>query len=305
VDSYFRELFTFTRGEKKGLLILTGIIFLLLLTLLLIPVLFKDSESTRSDWIREMSRLDLKDKDELPALSDSITEIYGVPPERELFEFDPNLASEQNLQALGLTSWQIRIIEKYRNRGGKFRNAQDFGKIYGIGQLQFEALKPYIHIQSNLSASKKDTGKFLHNTGTSGFISESALVEINGCDSITLDKLPGIGKFLAARIVKYRDRLGGFIRLDQLKEVYGLKAETYSGLCPRLRIDTTLVHKLKLNSIVYGELRKHPYITPFQAKSLIKYRELRGNFKEDADLELNNLFSKEDLTKIKPYISLE
>jgi competence protein ComEA len=305
VDSYFRELFTFTKGEKKGLLILTGIIILLLLTLLLIPVLFKESENSRSEWIKEMSRLDLKDKDGLSTLSDSLLEVYGVPPERELFEFDPNLASEQNFKALGLTSWQIRIIEKYRKRGGKFRNAQDFAKIYGIGPIQFEALKPYIHIQSNLSIAKNDTGQFRTKAGTSGFISENAPVEINGCDSTMLDKLPGIGKFLAARIIKYRDRLGGFVRLDQLLEVYGLKAETYSGLYTHLRIDTTLVQKLKLNSIGYGQLRKHPYITPFQARALIKYRELRGNFKAEADLELNNLLSKEELTKIKPYISLE
>jgi hypothetical protein len=121
VDPSFRELFTFTSGEKKGLLILTGIIVLLLLILLLLPFILKEGKGSDSEWIKEMSRLDLKINESTVPISDSIAEEDEVNPGRELFEFDPNLATEQNFKALGLTSWQIKIIEKFRKKGGRFR----------------------------------------------------------------------------------------------------------------------------------------------------------------------------------------
>jgi competence protein ComEA len=110
---------------------------------------------------------------------------------------------------------------------------------------------------------------------------------------------------MAARIIKYRSRLGGFVRLDQLLEVYGIKAGIYSGLLPRLEIDTSLIKRLKINSIEYNELRKHPYLSAFQAKGIIKYRELKGKLKGVEDLEKNNLLTRDELIKIKPYLSFE
>ena len=304
MDPSFRELFTFTSGEKKGLLILTGIIILLLLLFLLLPFILKEGKGSESEWIKEMSRLDLKINESSVPISDSIAEEDEVNPGRELFEFDPNLATEQNFKALGLTSWQIKIIEKYRRRGGRFRTAEDFGKIYSIGRAQFEILEPYIHIQSNLSTEKNDIAKVNYISDKIKNNAGNFMIEINSCDSTELYKLYGIGKILAARIIKYRDRLGGFVRLDQLLEIYGLRAETFSGFLIHLRIDTTLVRKLNLNSVEYIHLRQHPYLTPFQAKSIIKYRELQG-FKRLEDLEKNKILLKEDLEKIRPYLSLE
>jgi competence protein ComEA len=251
-----------------------------------------------------MSSIDLKENEAAPDVSDSFAAEDEKPEGRELFEFDPNQATEQNFQALGLTSWQIKIINNYRKRGGIFRNADDFGKIYGIGKIQFETLKPYIHFQSNPSHEKTDTFKLKLIDKKPMFQTESIQFEINSCDSTELDKLHGIGKLLATRIIKYRDRLGGFVKLDQMLEVYGLKTETFSAFLPHLTIDTTLVHKLKLNSIEYVDLKKHPYLTPFQAKSIIKYRELKGPLKE-TDLVKNNLLKGEELAKIKPYLSFE
>jgi len=304
VDPSFRELFTFTSGEKKGLLILTGIIVLLLLILLLLPFILREGKGSDSEWIKEMSRLDLKINESTVPISDSIAEEDEVNPGRELFEFDPNLATEQNFKALGLTSWQIKIIDKFRKKGGRFRTKEDFGKIYSIGRAQLEILEPYIHIQSNLSTEKNDSARLNYISDKVKNDAGNFMIEINSCDSNDLYKLNGIGKILAARIIKYRDRLGGFVRLDQLLEIYGLRTETFSGLLIHLRIDTTLVRKLKLNSMEYRQLKQHPYLTPFQAKSIIKYRELKG-FKGLEDLEKYKLLMKEDLEKIRPYLSLE
>ena len=52
------------------------------------------------------------------------------------------------------------------------------------------------------------------------------LVELNMADTTTLKKVPGIGPVFANRIVKYRNLLGGFYAVSQLREVYGIDEET-------------------------------------------------------------------------------
>jgi len=132
VDPYFKELFTFTSGEKKGLFILSVVVFLLLSTLILLPFFQNQNAAPTSDWIKEMSGLDLTYVSDTSTVSDSLKGEEGMPPKPELFEFDPNLATGEMFHALGLASWQIQIIERYRIKGGKFRNAEDFASFNSI-----------------------------------------------------------------------------------------------------------------------------------------------------------------------------
>ncbi len=251
-----------------------------------------------------MSQLNIPGKSGNTEITDSLKDETGLPPERELFDFDPNLASVENFHSLGLASWQIKIIETYRNKGGKFKNADDFGKIYGIGLMQFQDLKPYIHILNVPKPANTDS-TFLHFAlKPKKPVNENPIIELNSCDSFQLDKLPWIGKSMAARIIKYRDRLGGFSHAEQLMEVYGFRPESYEKVISRLKIDSLLIHKLKLNQIEYADLKKHPYLTPYQAKSIIKYREIK-KFTSPEELDKNKLLSKESLLKLKPYLSFE
>jgi competence protein ComEA len=304
LDPGIRELFTFTSGEKKGLLVLTGIIILLLLIYLLLPVIVKDNSTDQSEWMQRMSQIDIKATDTIFAQADSDKTEDEVSPVRELFEFDPNTAEKATFRELGLLNWQIKIIDKYRKKGGVFRNAEDFGKIYGIGKIQYETLSPFIHIKSTTKDLGIDSNLTIPFNKKRTYLNDTFLIEINSCDSTELGKIHGIGKSTAVRIVKYRARMGGFARLDQLLEVYGISFENYSKLVSRLKIDTTRIRKLNLNSIDYYELKSHPYLTPFQAKSILKYRELRGHLGA-GDLMKNNLLSKEELAKIRPYLSFE
>jgi competence protein ComEA len=109
---------------------------------------------------------------------------------------------------------------------------------------------------------------------------------------------------MAARIIRYRDRLGGFVRVNQLMEVYGLEENVYTSISSRIRVDSTRIIKIKLNEIDYDALRKHPYLNAYQAKNLIKYRTAR-KIRNSDELEKNNLIPKEVLRKIEAYLSLE
>jgi len=83
-------------------------------------------------------------------------------------------------------------------------------------------------------------------------------LELNSCDTSDLARLPGIGKVLSSRIIKYRNLLGGYVSREQLLEVYGLSRETYDIIRDKVKADSTLAEKIDINSCDYKRLSKLP-----------------------------------------------
>jgi DNA uptake protein ComE-like DNA-binding protein len=115
--------------------------------------------------------------------------------------------------------------------------------------------------------------------------------------------LPGLGDYSAAKIIAYRERLGGFLSLDQLLEIQGLKPETLEKVLPYLTLEQT-VKRISINSVPYEKLKQHPYLTWNQANSIIKMRKQRGQFKDVEELKESVLIDDETYKKLLPYVSL-
>jgi len=131
-----------------------------------------------------------------------------------------------------------------------------------------------------------------------------AVLDINEADSLDLEKLPAIGEKLSSRIVRYRDRLGGFMHLLQLKEVYGLSDSTYQIILPLLKIAKDFKPKLiDINKVEYTDLRKHPYTNNSFIKLVLAYRKVHGNFSDRLALEKVEQMDKSVLDKLAPYLS--
>jgi DNA uptake protein ComE-like DNA-binding protein len=127
-------------------------------------------------------------------------------------------------------------------------------------------------------------------------------VDLNRCDTSELIALPGIGSVLSVRIIKYRNLLGGFSRVEQLKEVYGLSGETYELIRERCFADTAAVRRVPVNSSEYKELCRIPYLEKYEVSAILKYRELKGRIGAVSDLTENNILTKEKADKVGPYM---
>lgn len=130
---------------------------------------------------------------------------------------------------------------------------------------------------------------------------QTVKIELNSSDSASLDQLPGIGPVLANRIIKYRSMLGGFYSMDQLAEVYGLKTETIDKIKRYITIDTLLIERLNLNTAEFKKINAHPYITYEQTKAICRYR-THNNLLSISQLEKLQIFSSDELRKVKPYL---
>ncbi len=126
-------------------------------------------------------------------------------------------------------------------------------------------------------------------------------IDINRADSAQLLPLPGIGPVFAGRIIKYRDLLGGFVSLDQLEEVYGMPAETIQRIRNQMYIDSSVIHKICIDSATFGELLRHPYLEYEEVKALVEYREFKGDIISSDELRINQILPDSTLSKIDGY----
>lgn len=221
-----------------------------------------------------------------------------------LQQFDPNTADSVLLRRLGLPAFVARNVLRYRAKGGVFRNAESFARIYGITDSQFVALKPYIRISSDFMPVR-DT--FHIEKYGEEFpplplkYPEGTVISLNEADTSQLKRVPGIGSGLARMIVTYRDRLGGFSRVEQLQEIPHLGMEVNRWF----RIEGGPYRKLLVNRDGLDRLRNHPYMDFYKAKAILEYRRKRGMIKNRSQIAIFEEFSEEDILRLSPYFSFE
>ncbi len=132
-----------------------------------------------------------------------------------------------------------------------------------------------------------------------------ASISLNETDTAEWKKVPGIGSAFAARIIKYGNMLGGYISIDQLKEVYGVTDELFDDIVPFIREDdigTGHCVKLNINQLEFKEILAHPYINYEQTKAIVNLRKRTGNITSTNQLAMLDEFTSEDIERITPYI---
>ncbi len=258
---------------------------------------------------------------------------YAVPSQAvERFPFDPNTADSTQLLRLGLQPWQVRNIYKYRAHGGIYRKKEDFAQLYGLTVKQYRELEPYIRISKDyLPASTLvdhgDGSSGDHGDGSDDPISkgngitqfatphshrenrprdlqypvkigENEHIALNTADTTELRRVPGIGPYYAKEIIRRGKWLGGYVSVDQLDEIenFPQEAKKYfviQGASPK---------KLNVNRLSLQDLRKHPYINYYMAKTIVDYRRLHGPIKSLEDLRLSKDFPPEVIKRLTPYV---
>ncbi len=124
-------------------------------------------------------------------------------------------------------------------------------------------------------------------------------LDLNGVDSMELVKLPGIGPATALKIIRYRERLGGYSDITQLAEIEGLPDSLMKWF---IITDTIPLTKILVNRATLAELRRHPYIDFYQARAIVEFRDERGAIKSPEQLSFLEEFTAQDLVKLNPYL---
>lgn len=134
---------------------------------------------------------------------------------------------------------------------------------------------------------------------------ENYMIEINEATKEELIKLRGIGDVLSTRMIKYRDKLGGFYDIQQVSEVYGISDSLFLALQKHMKVTSQRVKKIHLNQAELNQLKGHPYISWKLANQIINYREKVKPF--DSVEETRKLYAINDsiYNKLLPYLTID
>ncbi len=215
-------------------------------------------------------------------------------PELKPFDFNPNTISKDELLKMNVSYAIINTLDKYRNKGGQFKTKKDLKKIYTMTDSIYQILQPFIQLPESVAKSTFTKPKS---------ISTISFYDINTATAEELQGLKGIGPVLSKRIIKFRDKLGGFHSIDQIKSTYGLEDSVYQNILPFLQLSKTIT-EININKADFNELNSHPYISFQLAKVIINYRDQHGQFTDVNELQNIKILSAEKFKEIEPYLSV-
>lgn len=229
----------------------------------------------------------------------------------EFFYFDPNTIDSVEMSRLGFSIWQIRNNMKYRRKGGRWRSADHFSRLYGLSVADYKRLKPYIRINhadivrtaspsrqisSEVPRVKVERPQYAKVEKFTSLV----ILDLNTVDTTTLKKIPGIGSYYARKIVEYRKALGGFISVQQVAEVSGISPDIVQWFKVG---DKKQIHKLSLSKMTFRELVRHPYLSYEQVKAIFEVRRKTGFVNGWQSLLLYDCFTLADVQRLSPYVS--
>ncbi len=230
----WKEYFTFSKKERNAVLILIFILAVILALPLFVPakkMQLSIDENLQQQLDRYLQQHPQQNNyyDSVPS-SDSVNKTTASV---KLFRFDPNTLDEQGFKRLGLNDKITHTIINYRNKGGYFKSPQDIKKIYGLSSADAERLIPYIKIVSAknnvyVNNEKQPVSKAPPSNNN------YHTININTATADEWKTLPGIGDVISNRIVKFRNSMGGFKSIDDVKKTYGLSDSTFNLIRPYL-----------------------------------------------------------------------
>jgi len=225
----------------------------------------------------------------------------------ELFKFNPNRLDSAGWIKLGLSPKQVASVLNYRRAIGGFYNPQSLLKAYAVDSTMLSRWNEFIEWDSPVQPKNDAPINFNVESPEREWKAVPKTlqsIELNSADSASLLIVRGIGPITAQRIIKYRNLIGGFQDLGQLKEVYGFREENRTMALEQLTLDPSLAKKICINQSDEEELSNHPYIRHSIARVIIAYRNQHGEFKRINQLLDVGVISDSLYTKIKPYVDL-
>lgn len=292
-----RDYFYFSKRERNALilvLLITGGFYSW-------PYFYtvkRDPPLTDVELLAVVKQLQEDDRGRDNHSSSATSSSFAINEPVKMFVFDPNTLDEDGFVRLGLPPRTARTIINYRNKGGRFRKPDDLRKIYTLRPEDADRLVPYVQIAGMQQ-------------GPNGYSSQrnearpSLRIDLNTADATTLERLPGIGKVLSERIVRYREALGGFYSVQQLKEVSGINEQLFEQIHPQLILQSGKHQQWSLAKITKEQLSQHPYCSKATAEAIIRFRQAKGVIRSVEELKTITEVSPEILARLLPYLKTD
>ena len=278
IQTYFK----FTKEQR------TGIFFLFLIIVVLqLVYFFVDFSSVIKKYPEKQKWLSLQS--EMDSLK---MDVKNSKP--KIYLFNPNFISDYKGYKLGMSVQEIDRLLAFRKENKYVNSAKEFQNVTKVSDSILNVMAPYFKFPDWVNNKKQNT-KFKEYTSyqNQAFAKKEKIVfiDINEATKEDLVKIYGIGDAISSRILKQKELLGGFVSMEQMKEVWGLSPEVIENLNTHFKVlALPRFKKIEINNASLKELSQFHYFRYSLAKEIVTYRSMNGNIK-----------NIEDLTKIKGF----
>jgi len=288
--------FSFSKQERSG-------IFFLLLIIVTLQVVFYVMNYAFSPMEGKVV-IDKETQAKFDALKQKSQEKDSI----RIFPFNPNFISDYKGYTLGMSLEEINRLHAFRAQHEFVNNADEFQKVTLVSDSLLQVISPYFKFPewtNNKSTNHKRTSTLRNQKDLITENDKFQVYDLNNATAEDLKTVNGIGDKLSARIVKFRDRLGGFLLDDQLNDVYGLEPEVVVRTLEKFQVlSRPSIKKININSATVDEIAKLIYIRYNVATNIVEYREINGSISSFNELTKIVDFPVDKIHRIELYLSL-
>lgn len=286
----FRSHFVFSKGQQNGIFLLVGIIVVLQLVYFFSPFTSEESQNFKEEkLVRELQR----EVDSLKAVAASMKDSVNMAP------FNPNFISDYKGYVLGMSVEEIDRLHAHREKELWVNSSEEFQQVTGVSDSLLQKIAPLFKFPQWRQTSPERSGS------KKSFSGAVVKQDLNTTSAEELQKINGIGEKLSARIVKYRESVGGFRDGRQVQDVYGLSPEVVERLLQRFEVKGGAPQKWDLNQIEVIPLSELPYFSYELARKVVSYRQKNGEFRSFEELANIPGFPTEKIDRIKLYLAID
>lgn len=270
--------FIFSREQRKGIFVLFGIIIFLQMLYFFgnFSVLAKEFPE-KQKWLALQSQIDsIKlEKKEAP----------------RMYLFNPNFITDYKGYKLGMSVQEIDRLFAFRKENKYVNSSKEFQNVTQVSDSLLNAIAPFFKFPDWVNNKKQFKGYKKYPNKAFDKKERIIFIDINKATQEDLIKIYGIGEAISIRILKQKENLGGFVSMEQMKDVWGLSPEVVENLNTHFKVSVMPnFKKIDINNASLKELSQFSYFRYPLAKEIVTYRSMNGDIK-----------NMEDLTKIKGF----
>mgnify|MGYP003864620281 CR=1 FL=1 len=290
--------FRFNKQERSG-------IFFLLLFIILLQIGYFLWKSFSVDNQIDGFQVNSEMQDQIDVLKQKALRKDSI----KIFPFNPNFITDHKGYTLGMSVEEIDRLHNFRSTRKYVNSPKEFQQVTQVSDSLLGAIAPYFKFpewaqKGNMQLASGVRMKTSAITNVKP--KEIVIRDLNSATAEDLKKINGIGEKLSARIVKFRDRLGGFLVEEQLFDVYGLESDVAEKTLKRFKLLTKPeIEKIDLNAATVDELAKLIYLRYRIAEEIVAYREANGRIKSFDELAQIEDFPANKIERIALYLSLK
>lgn len=293
----FKSHFKFSKQERSG-------IFFLLLLLIIIQVGYYFYQTIKTD-----ASASLVVNSEVQQRIDSLRTAAKKVEKNQVFTFNPNFITDYKGYTLGMSVEEIDRLHQFRAQDKFVNSAEEFQKVTKVSDSLIEAISINFKFPEWTQKNKDYTKSKVQKENPERVRNAEPTLKIRDLNTATAEELRiinGIGEKLSARIVKFRDRLGGFLVDEQLYDVYALEPEVVERTLGRFKVlKPPKIEKININEASVFEISKLIYLQRSAAQSIVNYRNLNGGIDSFDELSKIENFPVEKIDRITLYLSLK